>query len=702
MIPLDVETYSDCGYGWDGKRFFPLNKSGDPGLPAVGAPAYAEHHSTDLLSIAYMDNQLWTPLLKSEPIKLFDYVQRGGIVEAHNSLFEFFIWFYQCHKKRGWPPIPLEQWRCSLAKCKKFGLPGPLGISADIMQVAKKLDSGKSLIKHFSMPIAPTKKNGMKVRNYLKDDLTKAEELYKYNLQDIVSEKELSEAIPDLSAFELEVWKLDQRINVRGVAVDIPALKACVQMVEKATELYTQELSQITGNRVKSHTKRKDILRFVQIFGTSRPTALTKGDVETALKIEKDPVCRRVLEIRQLLGMESVKKLYSMQLRLSSDGRLRGLFQYGGAERTLRWAGRGPQPQNLPSKGPLKKWGPPQVEECLRLIMSGDLQGMINKYDSKVLEAVSGCLRGLFIAAPGTELIGSDYNSIEALVLAFLSREKWRMEVFLTHGKIYEMSAANMTELSLEDFLVYKEANKAHHPYRKLGKVCELALGYQGWVGAMLNFGADEFLNNEEIVQAIKDWRAASPMVVEFWGGQERKDSYKWKWTPELFGIEGMVVKALLQPGTWHRYLDITATSKNNRLYLYLPSGRYLVYHDARLVRVKSRVSKNYVYSIRYMGWNSDNEKGPVGWAEMDTWGGKLTENIVQAVARDIHACGLLRKDKAGYPIVLHVHDESTSEVKIGTGSVEHYEYLMMQRESWYNQYPIKASGGFRAKRFQK
>lgn len=427
---------------------------------------------------------------------------------------------------------------------------------------------------------------------------------------------------------------------------------------------------------------------------------------------------RRALEIRAAIASAAVKKAYSLRNRLTAEGRVHDLFNYHAA-RTGRVTGDGPQPTNFPSGGPAVKrcecgafsvsafdacpscgapgwsleseeWSHEAAEFALSVIASRSLD-LVEYYFGDAMAAVSGCLRGLFVAAPGHDLLGSDYSAIEAVVLAELAGEAWRQEVFRTHGKIYEMSGAKVLGLTLEEVLEHKQRTGQHHPARKKGKINELALGYQGWIGALRAFGAPG--EEPELKRDVIAWRDASPAIVEFWGGQERN------WLPELFGVEGAFVKAILNPGRAFEVRGLGFTMQGDALYLRLLSGRYLTYHRPRLAPSTRRPG---TYSISYEGYNTNPKNGPIGWLRMETWGGKLVENIVQATSRDIQWFGIVNLEKAGYPIVLHVYDEDVAEIPQGFGSVEEFERIMSTMPTWAAGWPVRAAGGWRGRRYRK
>jgi len=725
MIHIDYETYSEVGYytGPDGKPH-PIRK-GKSGIEIVGSAVYAEHPSTRILSLAYKINdgptQLWIEGMP-EPKDLWDAIARREKVAAWNSPFEYGI-------SRG--RIPLGQFVDPSVLARVYGLPGSLEKAGAVLKLThEKLKDGKRLINKFSVPqqgkkerdwvlsqvnniirISPSPlrkfKLGDKVnfpgyrfphiigykstrdgciaflksrtippgfevvidppepfrvigRNDPRLDPIDGPKFYEYNIRDVDAEVEAMSKLPPLIPFEQKVWELDQRINDRGVYIDVPALQRLIDIYERETVKYVKELQDITGGAVNTGSEVAKMLDWLKL-GLAN---LDAENVERALALPGiTPSQRRVLELRQILSLSSCKKLYSISDRLCMDNRIRWILQYYGADRTGRWAGRGPQPQNLPG-------GDPDLADAF---LSGGPPG------PDIMESISGALRGLFIPAPGYDFICSDYSAIEAVVLACLAGEQWRIDVFKTHGKIYEMSASKITGIPFEEFLRVKRETNEHHPMRKkVGKVAELASGYQGGYGAWMQFGADKYLSEQEIRDGIKAWRAASPAIVQFW--------YK---------IEDCAKLAVQYPGNCFEYQGIKFQVQNDILHLRLLSGRILYYHNPRLHQELTPWGKE-VSKLTFMG------NSMTGWERIDTYGGKLTENIVQATARDILANALLNLDSAGYPIVLHVHDEICCEVPEGWGTIDEMEKLMGALPEWCKDWPIRAAGGWRGKRYKK
>lgn len=739
---IDFETYSEAGCIWNGEKWQAPPSSSKKGIFAVEAARYAEHPTTEVLSLAYdlkdgHGRRRWKPG-DPEPADLFDHVRCGGILEAWNAAFERFIWERVCVLRMGWPPVPPRQWRCAMAKSRAHALPGSLDKAAEVLGAPVKT-SGKRLINLFSVPRNPTKKDA-RLRIRPEDAPIEAAEFYQYNEGDIIAEAALSARIPDLQPEEQEWWHVDQAINNRGVQIDMESVRAASIIVREALQRGNAELADITGGVVRSASEIQRLTGW--LAGVGVPMAsLDEESVSEALKRDDEPCgaymppsARRALEIRSAIGSASVKKLFAINNKVCEDGRLRGLYLFHGA-RTGRVTGAGVQPTNLPSGaadvnlcprcdqhfglsktacpwcwgiGPFirKAWNPRAVEDALFVISNASLD-ILEQYFDGALQTIAGCLRGLFIAAPGYDLVSSDFMAIEAVVLAELAGEEWRREVFRTHGMIYEMSAAKAFGVPFEDILRYRQEHGSHHPIRKKGKILELALGYGGWTGALKAFGADEFMTEEEMVSAASAWRQASPNVVKLWGwqtkpGRSRRD-YHLHFTSqdihELSGVEGCAISAVQNPGTSYGTASVTYVTRGDALYCVLPSGRPLTYHRPRLRPSERRMGE---LTLSFEGWNSNPKYGPVGWVRLDTYGPKLVENIDQAIARDIQRHALLAQERAGYPIVMHTYDENVAEVPEGWGSIADFERIMSDMPWWARNCPVRAAGGWRGKRYRK
>lgn len=795
---FDVETYSEAGLVWsdETQKWEKVKGSGvKKGLPVVGAAAYAEHPSTDILTLSYelpawwrAANPVWGPPGKRRwrpglalPQDLFAYLAGGWPIESHNAMFERLIWFYVLQRKHGWPPLNPYLQRCSMATARVNQYPAALGALSEVLRLPIPKDKdGKRLLDKYSVPRNPTKKDPRRrilpawMPGADPADDADFEALCAYCDTDLDAEGGAVERMLPLTPEELNFWWVDQEINWRGMGVDRAGLNACARILDQILDRYGEEFRSMTGGL--NPTQLEATKGWLASFGIQM-RSMDEDAVTDALKrLPPHPPGktwppRRALEIRQLTGSASVKKLYAMANQVCEDDRLRNLLVHHGA-RTGRPTGEGPQPLNLPRTGPklatcaacerpfrttldacpwcagVERKGKPawrveMVDVVLSVMAMGSLD-LVEWYFGDAALCISGCIRGLFVAAPGHELIASDYSAIEAVVIAMLAGEQWRIDAFRRGDPIYLLSASKITGTSVQTYLDYFEQNGDHHPDRQnIGKVAELGLGFGGWINAWLAFDDSGTFSEPEIKKLIVAWRDASPAIVEFWGGQHRGRPWDPDRRPELYGVEGHAVLALQHPGQVFTYrgiqfftretapagrvwreniwtLDPSRDPKNydsfldeygfyapgwvttppkQALIIRLPSGRDLTYHDATLTQSDRDPSE---WSIVYWTWNTNTKYGPPGWGPMATFGGRLTENIVQAVAHDImrHAVLLLRAH--GYPTILHVYDEIVAEIPIGAGSLEEFERLMMTRPPWAADWPIVAAGGWRGRRYRK
>jgi DNA polymerase len=783
---IDMETYSEAGYVWDESS----NKWRAPhgaklkGLPVVGVDNYARHPTANILMFAYdlKDGMGWRLWLYGMPFPadLAEHIAAGRVLEAHNAGFERTMWKHVGHKRYGWPEMPLRQWRCSAAKARSYALPGKLSELGKVLNLPIQKDKrGESLMKVFSMPRDPTAKDPRvviplqfapplppvplagekaadlkrraKVHQELMAEHADSLAYAQYCVTDIVTEAEASGRMPDLEGEELEWWLADQAINDRGVHVDRAGLENCAEVVLQCIAKYEAELLALTG--IDSANKGAKLMEFLagQGFHTD---SLDEEHVDEALaRTDLTPIARRVLEIRSAIGSASVKKVFSMLNRISPDDYMRDLYVFCGAH-TGRATSEGPQAANLPGAGPHghvcnacgtyhagrddcpqcggtdrkpAEWNPVAAEQALGVIAKRNV-AEVERYYGSALHAIAGCLRGLYMADDGHEFISSDYNSIEAVGLAMLSGEQWRIDTFRTHGKVYEASAAAAFKVPFEEFMTtrgytleqlaqpewwtLKPANPGgHHKLRKTGKVLELACGYGGWLGSAHAFGMPG--TDEEIVEAILAWRAASPSVVWLWGGQTRgkandikRQGDRWSKDPYFFGVEGACIQALLDKGTEYHVERMDGT-RCGVSYIYvddvmvckLPSPDHTIkYHRPRIV-----TGKRGEMQMSYEGWNTNAKYGPKGWIRRETYGARLVENINQGLCRDILRPAVLRLEATGiYPVCMHTYDEVVSQVRIGVGSHEQFERLVETRPEWALDWPIRAPDSWRGKRYRK
>lgn len=723
IADFDFETYSEAGLRYVDGKWTSLETSSKRGISAVGAYRYAEHPSTDVLCLAYnlkdgTGKHLWVPGMDN-PQDLFDHVAAGRLLEAWNVSFEEAIWNSVCVQKFGWPRLDPSVLRCAMAKSRAFCLPGALGKAAEALALDEQKDTGgKRLLGKFSVPRNPTKSDDRTRFRPLSDP--EGPLLYRYCLQDIVTEAEASARIPDLSNFELAYWQVDQDCNRRGVRLDMAAIENSLAKLGGLYGEANQRIVQLTQGHVANVNQVQKITEWVNSQGVI-VDSIDENSINRLLdSVLTPPHVRDVLELRKSVGSAAVKKLYAMKTQATSQGRAHGMFIYHGA-RTGRDAGAGIQPQNMPNSGPVccscdcgayyskaldacpscgvntgmctsHDWDADSADFALGKLATNDLE----RYFPRLLEVLPGCIRGMLIADEGCDFIGSDYSAIEAVVAACLSGCQWRIDTFRRKDDIYLASISAITGVSVEEYKQFKEDNGYHHPDRKKGKVAELASGYGGWTGAWKQFGADDFFSSEdELIEAIKAWRNASPEIVEAWGGQMRYGQ------PRLFGLEGAFIASVQSPGaTIETGLPgITYYNRAGAVYCYLPSGRYITYHSATIEPDSRRRGKQAIY---FWGYNTNPKMGPMGWTRLNTYGGRLFENCVQAVARDIMAHAAVNLHHAGYHIALRVHDELVAHVPEGRGSVEEFEAIANRMPQWAKDWPVSVAGGYRAKRFRK
>ena len=568
---------------------------------------------------------------------------------AHNSAFERRAYhrafkFYQ----------PPEQWVDTMILCAMNGLPMSLeSAGAALGLEEQKIKEGTALINYFCKPCKPTLKNGGRTRNLPHHDPDKWERFKEYAKRDVEVERTIYKMlrhfpIPD---FERELWAADARINERGVMVDTELAESAIAVDNAFTEEHTAEMRKLTGlDNPNSVAQLKDWLGMVGVDCES----LNKDTVGDLKKTVTDPTTKRVLELRQLLGKTSTTKYKAMTNAACEDNRVRGLLQYYGAGRTGRWAGRLVQVQNLPQNHL------DDIGTVRELVRQRDLDTLEMCFDS-VPDVLSQLIRTAFIAKDGHTFLVADYSAIEARVIAYLAGEQWRMDVFAKGGDIYCSSASQMFKVPVE-----KHGVNGH--LRQKGKVAELACGYGGGVKALIAFGADKMgLTEQEMQDIVTQWRLASPTIPRLWSRlgdaaraalenpgrrcavlRKYRDVERARQNEALTGGRGYS-QEFLAGGT-----VCTFWRDKDALRCKLPSGRILTYWGARL---------DTEGNICFMGQDQTTRQ----WKRIDTWGGKLVENVVQAFARDCLAVAILRLEKAGYEIVFSVHDEIVAEAPVGS-----------------------------------
>lgn len=639
-LSIDIETFSSVD------------------LTKAGAYAYAAapDFSILLFSYAYGDDPVQVvDLAQGEclPAEVrCDLVRADVLKTAYNANFERTC--LAAYLRMAMPP---EQWQCTAVLAAQMGLPRSLeavGAALGLEGDEAKDKQGKALIRYFSMPCKPTETNGGRTRN-LPCHAPDKWRLYKmYNARDVEVERRIRGLLRPMPTSEWRLWQLDQRINDRGVRVDRDLVEHAITCDNQAQNARTAAAARVTGlSNPKSNPQIKRWIAGKE--GFTEDFSLNKAELASLRERCSDPEVLAYLDMRGDLNKTSVSKYKAIARAVCPDGRVRGALQFYGANRTGRWAGRILQPQNLPQNHLI------DLDLARQLLAAGDTEEIELLFGS-VPGTLSQLIRTALIPSPGRRFIVADFSAIEARVIAWMAREKWRLDVFNTHGKIYEASASAMFRVPLES--IHKG-----DPLRQKGKVAELALGYGGGPGAMVNMGALRMgLTEEELPGIVRRWRNASPHIVRFW----------WE-------IDAMARQAIAQPGTRQRADCVSAIVRDDVLYFRLPSGRELAYVSPRLEDDPARGGDK----ITYMG--VDQKSG--GWGRLDTYGPKLVENLVQATARDCLAHAMLQLEEAGHEIVFHVHDEVVVDEPEGGAEVEEIVGLMCRPAPWMSGLPLRADG---------
>lgn len=647
-LHLDIETYCDA----------PLSD--------VGVYRYADDPSFEILLLAYAfgdeDVQV-IDLAQGEdiPKSVIDAILDPAIIKsAFNAQFERVC--LSSHLGRRLDP---ESWHCTMIHAWSLGLSGGLAHVAkaiNLPQDKQKMFVGKNLIRAFSVPRKPSEANGH-VSRYLPYHRPLDWDMFKaYCIQDVVVERELCKRLNTypMPEKELELYHLDQRINDYGVRLDPEFVQQAIVIDTACTEELTHELQTLTGlENPNSPMQFKEWLS--ARLGTEIRSIDKKAVARLLDKADQPPEVERALELRQQLSKTSTSKYAKMSDVICSDGRAHGLLQFYGA-RTGRWSGRLIQVQNLPRNN-IK-----ELDLARRVARSGDRE-LLEMLWPNAPAILSQLIRTAFIPAPGHRFIVSDFSAIEARVIAWFAGEQWRLEVFQSHGKIYEASAAAM-------FGVPVESITRDSPLRQKGKIAELALGYQGGVGALKQMGAlDMGLAEEELPELVAQWRLANPAIVQFW-----RD------------VDAAAKTAISDQTTVPLQKGLRFIYEPGALFIELPSGRRLAYPNPRVEPHHKWEGRDKIT----FGDTGQNKRD-----RLDTYGGRLVENIVQATARDCLGEGMLRLYEAGYKITFHVHDEVVLEVPLGQGSVDEVNEIMSEPMPWAPGLPL-AADGFECDYYQK
>jgi DNA polymerase len=632
-------------------------------LRKAGVYVYAEHESTDVWCAAFAVDDgpvhLWTPN-ELCPVGVMAAVEADWTIVAHNANFERTIWHHILAPRYGWPEPKLEQWRCTMAMALAQALPGSLDNCAAALGLTHRKDpEGYSTMLRMARPRRPRKgedPDGI----YWFDDDERRLKLYEYCRNDVEVERQIEKRLLPLRPDEQKLWWLDQKINDRGVYVDHELAQGALKVVARATGWLNDELAEITNGMVCAVTNVIQMMWWLREERGFQMESLDKEHVADALiRTDLPPDVRRVLEIRQEGARGANAKIDALLAGRSKDGRAKGLLQYHQAS-TGRWAGRRFQPQNLPRGSGAD---PDEIVEWLR---RGDADAMQMIFDNP-LQAVSDCLRGLAVAAPGNKLMVADFSNIEGRVIAWLAGEEWKLQAFRdfdagTGHDIYKLAYARTFTTRPE--AVTKEE-------RQIGKVMELALGYQGGVGAFQKMASAYrvTVSDSEADSFKVYWREAHPSVVQTW-----------------YDLQDKAMCAIANPGKPFYADRIGFRVVGSFMFMRLPSGRSIVY-PYPCIKPKETPWGEMRDQVSYKGVDSYTRK----WTDCYAHGGLLFNNAVQGTARDIEAEAMIRTEAAGYANVLNVHDEIVAEVPIDFGSVLEYEKLVTQLPTWAEGLPIAA-----------
>lgn len=579
------------------------------------------------------------------------------VKHAYNAAFEWY-----CLNWAGYA-TPIEQWQCTLAHGLYCGYTAGLeatGKAIGLPQEKRKLATGKALIRYFCTPCKPTRSNGGRTWNQPWHDAEKWQLFKEYCIQDVVAERQILKRLElfPMPEDELHQWRMDILMNAYGVRVDKELIDGALCIDGISRESLTREATSLTG--VDNPNSTMQLTQWLADQG-AQTEDLRKTTVEEMLKRQPEGTVRRMLEIRRQLGKTSVKKYKAMESALCEDGRIRGLTQYYGANRTGRWAGRLVQLQNLP-RNYINN-----LDYARKLATTGNHDGIRLLYGN-VQDTLSQLIRTAFIPSEGNRLVVADFSAIEARVIAWLAGEQWVNEVFATHGKIYEATASQMFHVPIEAIV----KGNPEYALRQKGKVATLALGYQGGTAALIAMGALQMgLSEEELPDIVARWRKANPRIRDLWYAVEQA---------ALSVMENAGTQAI--NGLIFR-LEGDLIYGQTFLTIQLPSGRKLFYPKPFLS--KNQFGKT---AVHYYTVGQQTRK----WEVASTYGGKMTENIVQAIARDCLAVTLERIAVRGFQVVFHVHDEVIVDAPAGT-TAEEICRLMAEPISWAPGLILKGAG---------
>ncbi len=634
VLSADIECFSDVD------------------LIKCGVYAYADSPAFEILLFAYSFDGGETQIIdlaqgEKLPAEVEEAIFDVSVTKtAYNANFE-----RTCLSKYFGRYIPPESWHCSAVQAAMLALPRSLEDVGRVLGLdEQKMKEGKELIRYFCVPCKPTKANGGRTRN-LPCHAPEKWELFKtYCKRDVDVEKSIRRKLHNfpIPESEMELYRLDQRINDRGVLVDMKLVRNAVSCERLHKEVVTKRAYELTG--LENPNSVAQLKGWLGDMGMEAESLSKKAVAE--MIAETDGEVEELLRLRLLMAKTSVKKYEAMERSVCSDGRVHGLLQFYGANRTGRFAGRLVQIQNLPQNHL------PDLELARDLVKQGRFEDIELLYDSTP-NVLSELIRTAFIPKPGCRFVVADFSAIEARVMGWLSGEEWVLDVFRGDGKLYEMTASRMFGIPMAE--IGKGSSE-----RAKGKVASLACQYGGSTGALVSMGAlDMGLTEEELPPLVAAWRKANPHMVQFW------------WDVDAAVIKAVTEKQKTKVG------KIIFEYKSGILFITLPSGRKLSY-----VKPRMAVNRFGRDGLTYEGI-SENKK----WSRIETYGPKLVENIVQGTARDLLAEAMLRVEKKGYPIVMHCHDEIIAEVPEGIGSVDEMCEIMAVQPEWAEGLPLRADG---------
>ena len=657
-LRIDIETYSSVD------------------LRKCGVHKYVESDDFEIMLFGFKwgDGQAHVIDLKSGeklPPHLVAALDDPTIIKtAYNAAFEI-----TCINKHLGRKLDITQWRCTSVHALYLGLPGNLGDVGKVIGLApdqQKMSVGYGLIRYFCIPCKPTKTNGQRTRNLPHHEPGKWEIFKDYCKRDVESEDAIAQRLAKFPVPDVEwrLWALDQRMNNHGIMIDEQLVHAAIELDGIVRERLIAEAVELTG--LGNPNSRAQLIDWLQEEEEIEIADLTKKTVPVLLANTENDTVRRVLEIRQELAKTSVSKYHAMARAVCKDGRVRGLTQFYGANRTGRWAGRLVQIQNLP-QNKLK-----DLALARELLRQGQFD-LLEMLFGNVPDTLSQLIRTAFVAPNGSRLVVVDFSAIEARVIAWLAWCVWRLDVFQTHGMIYEASASAMFKVDINS-IQYKGADGKKHKgpnygLRQKGKIAELALGYQGGVGALKTMGALDMGLTEEELDPIKvAWRNANPEVCQLW------------WDAQDAAITAVKDKTAVTMKVAGGRAKIIFRWESGFLTIQLPSGRKLFYVKPR-IEIDERFGRD---KLTYEGLDQKTKK----WTRLDTYGGKLIENITQAIARDCLRESMLAIDaELGHQQLMTVHDEDVLEVPYDAGTLAEVEEVMGRPIDWAPDLPLRGDG---------